>query len=262
MAVGSLTAIPVMMQFGWTTTWLIYGVVAIVIAVLAWAVMRAKPPVPPEPRPPFPPTGVGEAVKQTMNRTNIALQYAVFGAIGSLAVAPGILPPMFIAKGVAPPVAGLVATLLLVGGVVGTIVVPPMAFGRRKARAALLLCSVVGPLAFVAIFYSPAAGVGLALAGLLSFVFGFTMAAVMGISPGVGNMQPGVNPGNAGILMGVFLTSIGIGVTIFPIVVGMLTESVGVLVAAWLLTVLPLLTVVVVYLFVPEPEVPQGAPPG
>jgi ACS family hexuronate transporter-like MFS transporter len=261
MSLGSLTAVPVMMQFGWTTTWLVYGVIALVIAGLAWVVMRARPPVPPEPRPPFPPTGVGEGIKQTMNRTNVALQYAVFGAIGSLAVAPGILPPMFIAKGVAPPAAGMVATLLLVGGVVGTILVPPMAFGRRKTRAALLLCSVVGPLAFVAIFYAPIAGAGLALAGLLSFVFGFSMAAVMGISPGVGNLQPGVNPGNAGILMGVFLTSIGIGVTIFPLVAGMLTESVGVLAAAWLLTILPLLSLVVIYLFVPEPEVPHGAPP-
>lgn len=262
MSLGSLTAIPVMMQFGWATTWLIYGAIAIVIAVLAWVLMRARPPVPPEPRPPFPPSGVGQGIKETMNRANIALQYAVFGAIGSLAVAPGILPPMFMAKGVTPPLAGLLATLLLIGGVVGTIVVPPMAFGRRRTRGALLLCSIVGPLAFIAIFYSPVAGIGIPLAGLLSFVFGFAMAAVMGISPGVGNLQPGVNPGNAGILMGVFLTSIGIGVTIFPIVAGMLVESVGVLPAAWLLTILPLLSLIVIYLFVPEPAIPAGPPPG
>jgi predicted MFS family arabinose efflux permease len=88
------------------------------------------------------------------------------------------------------------------------------------------------------------------------------MASVMAISPGVGQVQPGVNPGNAGILMGVFLTSIGIGITIYPILTGMLTESAGVLAAAWLLTVLPLLSLIVIYLFVPEPALPQGGPPG
>jgi MFS family permease len=262
MAVGSLTAIPVMMQFGWNTMWLIYGVVAVIIAVLAWVLMRARPPVPPEPRPPFPPAGILEGIKQTMGRPNIALQYAVFAAVGSLAVAPSILPPMLIAKGVAPPLAGLVSGLLLIGGVVGTLVVPPLAFGRRRTRAALLAASVLGPLFFIAIFYAPVAGGGVGLVSVLSFVFGFCMAAVMGISPGVGQVQPGVNPGNAGILMGVFLTSIGIGVTIYPVLTGMLTESAGVLAAAWLLTVLPLLSLIVVYVFVPEPAAPQGAPPG
>jgi MFS family permease len=262
MAVGSLTAIPVMMQFGWNTMWLIYGAVAVVIAVLAWVVMRARPPVPPEPRPPFPPTGVGEGIKQTMNRPNIALQYAVFAAVGSLAVAPSILPPMLIAKGVAPQLAGLVSGLLLIGGMVGTLVVPPLAFGRRRTRAALLAASVLGPLFFIAIFYAPVAGGGVGLVSVLSFVFGFCMASVMAISPGVGQVQPGVNPGNAGILMGVFLTSIGIGITIYPILTGMLTESAGVLAAAWLLTVLPLLSLIVIYLFVPEPALPQGGPPG
>jgi predicted MFS family arabinose efflux permease len=100
------------------------------------------------------------------------------------------------------------------------------------------------------------------LVSVLSFVFGFSMASVMGISPGVGQVQPGVNPGNAGILMGVFLTSIGIGVTIYPILTGMLTELAGVLAAAWLLTILPLLTLIVVYVFVPEPAARQGGPPG
>jgi MFS family permease len=262
MAVGSLTAIPVMTQFGWNTMWLIYGAVAVVIAILAWVLMRARPPVPPEPRPPFPPAGVLEGIKQTMNRPNIALQYAVFAAVGSLAVAPSILPPMLIAKGVAPALAGLVSGLLLIGGVVGTLVVPPLAFGRRRTRAALLAASILGPLFFIAIFYAPVAGGGVGLVSVLSLVFGFSMASVMGISPGVGQVQPGVNPGNAGILMGVFLTSIGIGVTIYPILTGMLTELAGVLAAAWLLTILPLLTLIVVYLFVPEPAAPQGGPPG
>jgi MFS family permease len=262
MAVGSLTAIPVMTQFGWNTMWLIYGVVAVVIAILAWVLMRARPPMPPEPRPPFPPAGVLEGIKQTMNRPNIALQYAVFAAVGSLAVAPSILPPMLIGKGVAPALAGLVSGLLLIGGVVGTLVVPPLAFGRRRTRAALLAASILGPLFFIAIFYAPVAGGRVGLVSVLSFVFGFSMASVMGISPGVGQVQPGVNPGNAGILMGVFLTSIGIGVTIYPILTGMLTELAGVLAAAWLLTILPLLTLIVVYVFVPEPAARQGGPPG
>lgn len=50
--------------------------------------------------------------------------------------------------------------------------------------------------------------------------------------------------------------------TIYPILTGMLTELAGVLAAAWLLTILPLLSLIVVYLFVPEPAAPQVGPPG
>ncbi|MFN2168300.1 MAG: hypothetical protein ACK2U9_18820, partial [Anaerolineae bacterium] len=87
------------------------------------------------------------------------------------------------------------------------------------------------------------------------------MAPVMAISMGVGQMQPGVNPGNAGILAGVFLTSIGLGAALFPIIVGQIVDLSGILGGAWMLAVLAAVSVVAIALFVPEPEVPEG-PPG
>ena len=100
------------------------------------------------------------------------------------------------------------------------------------------------------------------MAILLSLVFGFAMASVMSISMGVGQMQPGVNPGNAGILSGVFLTSIGLGAAVFPSLVGGMVDTTGVMGGAWLLTGLAAVSVIVLALFVPEPKLPEGPPPG
>jgi MFS family permease len=261
-ALGSLTSIPFMMSFGWGTMWLIYGLATVVVAVVAWILLRNRPPVPPEPRPPIEPAGLGQGIKQTMNRTNLALQYTVFASVGSLAVAPAVVPPMLIAKGVAPPLAGMVAGLALVGGMLGSLLVPPLAFGKRRARLIMLICAILAPLSFIALFYAPVAGGTVALAVVLSLLFGFTMAPVLAISMGVGQMQPGVNPGNAGILAGVFLTSIGVGAAVFPSVVGGMVESAGVLGGAWLLTALAAVSILLLALFVPEPQVPEGPPGG
>jgi len=261
-AVGSLTAIPFLAAFGWPATWLIYASIAIVIAILAWILLRPRPPIPPEPRPPFKPAGISEGIRQTMNRATGALQYTVFASVGSLAVAPAVVPPMLIAKGVAPPVAGVIAGLALVGGTLGSLLVPPLAFGRRQTRVTMLVCAVLAPIFFIATFYAPVSGGAVALAALLSFLFGLTMAPVMGISMGVGQMQPGVSPGNAGILAGVFLTSIGLGAALFPVIVGQIVDLSGILAGAWMLAALAAVSVVVIAFFVPEPEVPEGPPTG
>ncbi len=254
-AFGSLTAVPFFMNMGWTSMWLTYGIISVVIAALAWFLLRPKPALPPEPRPPFPPAGIGPGIKQTMNRSNIALQYTVFAAVGSLAVAPAVAPVALIAKGIAPPTAGIIAGLSLVGGVFGSLILPPFAFARQKARPTLLVCAIIAPLAFIALFYLPVAA-----AIVFSLLFGFTGAAVLGISMGVGQMQPGVNPGNAGVLSGVFLTAIGLGAAIFPLVVGQMVDATGPLGGAWLLAALAAVSIIIVALFVPEPKAPAGPP--
>ncbi len=261
-AFGSLTSIPFMMSFGWGTMWLIYGVIALVIAVVAWILLRPKPPVPPEPRPPFPASGIVEGLKQTMNRTNVALQYTVFASVGSLAVAPAVVPPMLIAKGVPPPTAGMAGGLALVGAMLGSLLVPSFAFAKHRTRITILICAILAPIFFIGIFYVPVSGGSVALVIALSLLFGFTMAPVLGISMGVGQLQPGVHPGNAGILAGMFLTSIGVGAAVFPAVVGGTVEAAGPLGGAWLLTLLAAVSIVILALFVPEPEVPQGPPGG
>ena len=67
---------------------------------------------------------------------------------------------MLIAKGVAPPLAGVIAGLALVGGTLGSLLVPPLAFGKRRARVTMLFCAVLAPIFFIATFYGP---VGVAL---------------------------------------------------------------------------------------------------
>lgn len=260
-AFGSLSSIPFLMALGWSRTWLVYGVIGLVVAVLAWLLLRPRPPVPPEPRPPIRPSGMGEGIRQTMNRTNIALQYTVFASVGSLAVAPSLLPPMLIGKGIAPPTAGVLAGLALVGATLGSLVMPMLAFGRQRVRLVTLLCAFLAPIFFIAIFYAPAGAGNVAPVAILGLLFGFTMAPVMAISMGVGQMQPGVHPGNAGILSGVFLTSIGLGATVFPPLVGSVVDAMGVQAGAWLLAAPAAVSFVLVALLLPEPS-PGAHGPG
>jgi len=261
-AFGSLTSIPFMMSMGWSTPWLIYGGIGVVAAVLAWALLKQKPAVPPEPRPPIKPAGMGDGIRQTMNRDNIVLQYAVFAAVGSLSVAPSLVPPMLIGKGVAPPIAGVVSGLALVGGTLGSLIVPPFAFGRRKAWPTATICALLAPICFVLLFYVPAGPGALVLPVVFALLFGFFMSPVMSISMGMGQMQPGVNPGNAGILAGVYLTSIGLGAALFPPLVGQVVDAAGVQGGAWMLAGLAAISCILMVFFVREPPVPEGPPHG
>ena len=257
-AFGSLTSIPFVTSFGWSRTWLIYGIISVVIAALGWLLLRRRPPLPPERRPPIEPAGLLQGAKETMNRTNIALQYTVFASVGSLAVAPTLVPPMLIAKGVAPPLAGVVSGLSLVGGTLGALVVPPLAFGKGRVRPLALICALLAPIFFVGMFYAPVqAGPPLAVIAL-NLLFGFAMSPVMALSMGIGQLQPGVNPGNASILAGIFLTSIGAGATIFPPLVGGIVDAAGVQAGAWMLAGLAAVSFAVLTAFVPEPEPPTG----
>ncbi len=257
-AFGSLTSIPFVTSFGWSQTWLIYGVISAVIAALGWILLRPRPPLPPERRPPIEPAGLWQGAKETMNRTNVALQYTVFASVGSLAVAPTLVPPLLIAKGVAPPLAGVISGLSLVGGTLGALLVPPLAFARGRVRPLGLICALLAPIFFVGMFYVPVDSDALVPVIALNLLFGFTMSPVMSLSMGIGQLQPGVNPGNAAILAGVFLTSIGAGATIFPPLVGGIVDTAGVQAGAWMLAGLAALSFALLTAFVPEPEQPAG----
>jgi hypothetical protein len=121
---------------------------------------------------------------------------------------------------------------------------------------------LLAPIFFVAIFYVPVKPGNVGLAVVLNLLFGFTMAPVMAISMGVGQTQPGVHPGNAGILAGVFLTSIGLGAAVFPPLIGQVVDVAGVQSGAWMLTALAGISFLLLLAFVPEPEVPEGPAQG
>lgn len=256
-AFGSLTSIPFTSAFGWSQTWLIYGVISIVIAALSWLLLRPKPAVPPEPRLPVEAAGLRQGVRETMNRTNIVLLYTVFASVGSLAVAPALVPPMLIARGVAPTLAGVISGLSLVGSTLGNLVVPTLAFHKGWERPLILLCAFLGPVFFVGLFYVPVEAAGPGLAILLSSLFGFVMAALMAISVGIGQLQPGVNSGNAAILAGLFLTSIGASATVFPPLVGRIVDVAGVRAGAWMLAALAAASFGLLAAFVQAPR-PHG----
>jgi cyanate permease len=163
---------------------------------------------------------------------------------------------MLIGKGVPPPLAGVISGLSLVGSTLGSLLIPTLAFRKGRARPLALICAFVAPVFFVGLFYTPVDTGGPALAIALSLLFGFAMAPVMAISMGIGQLQPGVNPGNAAILAGVFLTSIGAGATIFPPLVGRIVDTSGVQTAAWVLAALAAVSFALFTVLVPEPESP------
>lgn len=260
-AFGSLTAIAFFTNYGWAGSWRIYGVMSIVLAALAWLLLRERPAVPPSPRPPMKLISISEGIKQTMNRVSIPLQYTVLATVGSIAVAPSVLVPLLIGKGVAPPTAGIVSGLSLIGGVVGTLSIPPFAFKRRKVRDTMLLCAVLSPILFIAMFYAPLPNGSPWLVALLTFLFGFFTSPLMGISIGVGQTQPGVTPANASILTGVYLTSIGVGAAVIPQIVTRVVDAFGSYTAgAWGEAALLVISLVAISIGVPGGEAPGKAP--
>ena len=255
-AFGTLTAIPFLIGYGWTTTWWIYGIIAAVVTLLTWLLLRAKPALPPEARPPMQPAGLRDGISQTMNRTSLVLQYAVFATVGSIAAAPMLIAPMLIHKGVAPPTAGIISGLPLVGGTIGAFILPMFAFRTQRIRKTILISAALSVLLFYPIFLMPAGPGSVILPAVLSFLFGFFVLPIMGISMGVGHMQPGVNPGNAGILTGVFLTSIGLGAAVFPVLIGVMLDRVGLLGGALTQEILILISLILLAVFVYDPQMP------
>jgi MFS family permease len=73
-----------------------------------------------------------------------------------------------------------------VGAAVGSLVVPPFAFGGGRARNTALASAIVAPTCLVALFYAPVGGAGVALLMTINFVFGLTGVAVVTLSMGMG----------------------------------------------------------------------------
>lgn len=258
-AFGTLTAIPFFVAYSWNTAWWIYAVIAAVVALASVVLIRPRPAFSPEARPPFEPAGIREGLAQTMNRINWVLQYTVFATVGSIAAAPILIAPMLIRQGVSPPLAGVVSGLPLIGGAVGAFFVPMVAFRTQRCRSLMLLSALLAAVFFYPLFLVKP-GAALWLPALLSLLFGFFVLPVMGISMGVGQLQPGVNPGNAGILTGVFLTSIGLGAAVFPALVGAVTDAAGLQGGALTQEILIAISAVLLAVFVREPS--YGPAPG
>ena len=64
---------------------------------------------------------------------------------------------MLVDKGVSQPIAGVTSGLVVVGATLGTIIIPPIAFGRRRARVSILSCAAIAPIFFIASFKKIAA---------------------------------------------------------------------------------------------------------
>ncbi|MGQ9515789.1 MAG: hypothetical protein ACUVWB_01005 [Anaerolineae bacterium] len=94
-----------------------------------------------------------------------------------------------------------------------------------------------------------------------NLIMGGAMNALMPIRMGLAQLQPGVRPWNAGILMGIVMTANGLGYFILPSISGMLVERSGPTSSALMLAGVTLVTLFLVVLFVKEPRVEAPAVP-
>ncbi len=252
-ALGSATGLVLVAAIGWRITWLIYGAAAAVVALLAWLLLRSEPPQPPEPQGPVLEISVLRGLAQALNCVNRALLCVTFATIGLIVMAPTLLVPALSAKGLPPETAGVIGGLLLAGGVTG-VVVMSVAFRLRRVRLVLLVLGVLSPAVFIMLFYLPAHAGQTTLLVMLALVFGFVAAPLAALSPAVGQLQPGVRAGSAGLLAGLFLTAAGLGAAVLPPVLGWIVDRAGILPAAWAATGVGVLALVLLAVFVPEPE--------
>jgi len=201
------------------------------------------------------PVSLGEGLKQVLTPVTIPLQYTVLATVGSLATGPALLAPLLMGvHHMAPATAGVVSGLALVGGAIGSFFLPTIAFRSGKLRTYTLLYAVLAPIFFILQFIWPVSASSAMLLAIPSFLFGFFAAPVMGIAMGVGQMQPSVTPMNAGLLAGVFLTSIGIGAALISQIVSRVVDLSGGSYAAgaWVETALMALSLVAVWVAVKE----------
>jgi len=262
-AVGSLTVLAFFAasRADWAATWRPYGILAVAVTALAWVVLKERPAVPPEPRPPMKPFSLGEGLKQVLTPVTIPLQYTVLATVGSLATGPALLAPLLMGTyRMAPATAGVVSGLALVGGAIGSFFLPTIAFRSARVRTYTLLYAVLAPIFFILQFIWPVTASSAMLLAIPSFLFGFFAAPVMGIAMGVGQMQPSVTPMNAGILAGIYLTSIGIGAALISQIVSRVVDASGGSYAAgaWVATALMVLSLGTVWMAIKGGGRPQG----
>ncbi len=261
MAAGNALIFPLLNSFGWTGMFLTLGLIASVGAVLSWVFLRESPPYPPEPLPPMVRVNFWESVKQVMNLDNIVLLPFSLALVGYLGIVPAILPVQFSSNGVPLTTVGFILSLISLVGIPASLLVPAWAFRIGRPKRVLSLGAVLLVVAFLSLFYLPLGPQNIWLAFLIAVVMGSAMSSLMPIRIGLAQLQPGVRPWNAGILMGIVMTANGLGYFILPSISGILLERSGPTSSALMLAGVTLVTLVLVVLWVKEPKMgPQAVP--
>lgn len=261
MAIGNAIIFPLLNAFGWSGMFLTLGLIASVGAALSWIFLRENPPYPPEPLPPMVKVGLWESVKQVMNLDNIILLPFSLALVGYLGIVPAVFPVQFSSYGVALTTVGLLLSVMSLVGIPASLIVPAWAFRIGRPKFVMSVGAVVLVLAFLSVFFLPLGPQNIWLAFLIIIIMGCAMNSLMPIRMGLAQLQPGVRPWNAGVLMGIVMTANGLGYFILPSISGLLVERSGPTSSALMLAGVTLATLLLVVLFVKEPKLGPSAVP-
>lgn len=142
MAVGMATTPPLYTEFGWRGAMAVNSAVALAAAG-AWWVFAAE-------------TGAAAAENPSpfrsllRNRTLLLLTALGAGGLGFFNGLTTWLEPLVAPRGLDAAAAGLLGAAIIVGGIVGAVVVPPIADKLRLRKLPLLLCAVGASVAYAA----------------------------------------------------------------------------------------------------------------
>jgi nitrate/nitrite transporter NarK len=239
--VGMLIAFPLIEAFGWSRMWLFIGMVYSLATILGWILLRENPPSPPDSLPPLQveaKRGFILDARQVLNRNNILLLFVLVAAIGLISMGNALLPVVFGAQQIPANTIGIMLSLFNFVAIPAMALVPGWSVRKGMAKSALIGGLFTAGLGFIAIFYLPAVNANIWISMVLVIISGFAIGAIIPTTMSIMMLQPGVNPGNVGIVSGVSMMVMGLGRLLIPLAVGGLVDNGGVVAAAWMLTIL------------------------
>lgn len=157
-------------QSGIHSMLIIYGIVSVIAAVAFFGIVKEHPPTPPCPPEQEERSLVFDGLKQTLHKRNFTLLMVIFFV--GLGVFNGLttwIEDIVSPRGFSPTQAGIIGGLMVVGGVIGALVIPPLSDRYRKRVPFITFTLAFAIPGLVGITYATNYGLLVASAILLGF---------------------------------------------------------------------------------------------
>jgi sugar phosphate permease len=153
---------------------MIYGVVAVITTILFIALMKEKPLTSPDPEGKEERHTVFEGLKHILKQKDmIILIFILFLALGMFNAVTTWIQIILEPRGFNAEQAGIVGAIMLVGGILGAIIIPPISDKMRKRKPFLIIAMILTTPGLIGLTF--ATDFKLLLAS--SFIFGFFFMA-------------------------------------------------------------------------------------
>ena len=197
----AMAVTPILFEtFGMNKMLMIYGIATVIVTVVFLVFMRGKPPTPPEPSETYERHTVFEGLKHILGLKDMAiLIFVFFIAMGMFNAVTTWIEQIVAPRGFDIAQAGIVGAIMLGGGILGAIIVPPIS-DRYKKRKPFLMYSIILTtpgligLAFATNFW-------LLLASSFVFGFFFMAAGPIGFQYGAEISHPAPEATSQGLLV-------------------------------------------------------------